>query len=465
MSSSLTNAPVTATGKSKFAFLYPANVIGRFDRLRSVVFAALILLYLALPWLRLGGEQALLLDIVHRRFHIFGLKLWAHEAPLLFLLLAGSAFALCWVTAIWGRVWCGYACPQTVFVASTFRRLERWIEGRHLERQRRDRDAVWSTDWLVRKGLKWAAFAVVSLIISHSFLAYFVGTDRLRAAVTQAPGQNWTLFLAMAFIAGFILVDFGWVRERLCFTLCPYGRFQTVLMDPHSLAIVYDEVRGEPRRMSVAHATGDCVACDRCVQVCPTGIDIRNGVQMECIACTACIDACDDVMIRVGKPLGLIRYDSEAGLAHEPRKPLRTRPFLYLGLTVLFWGALGGLLLARKDVDIVQLRAKGAPYQVVADPAGGELVINHLRFDLTNLAPREASVTIEPDAEARAAGVAVVTATNPVKLARGQAQRADLFVRFPKTLLDFGKAKVHLVFKEGDRVLERQDLTLVGPFQ
>ena len=465
MSSPLSTAPVSATGRSKFAFLYPANVRGRFDRLRSWIFAGLILAYLLLPWLRLGGEQALLLDIAHRRFHLFGLKLWAHEAPLLFLLLAGSAFALCWATALWGRIWCGYACPQTVFVASTFRRLERWIEGRHLERQRRDRNAAWSTDWVVRKGLKWTAFTAVSLILSHSFLAYFVGTDRLRIAITHPPAENWTLFLAMAFIAGFVLVDFGWVRERLCFTLCPYGRFQTVLMDPHSLAVVYDENRGEPRRASVAHATGDCVACDRCVQVCPTGIDIRNGVQMECIACTACIDACDDVMGRMGKPLGLIRYDTEAGLAGDPHQPLRTRPMLYLGLTVLFWGALGVLLITRRDVDVVQLRAKGAPYQVVTDPAAGELVINHLRFDLTNLAPRDLNLLIEPDAEGRAAGVAVVTATNPVRIAKGQAQRADLFVRFPKGLLDFGKAKVRLVFKEGDRVKGREDVTLVGPFQ
>ncbi len=451
--------------RGKFSYAYPADVKGRFDRLRSAVSAGLIFVYLLLPWLRIHGEQALLLDVARRRFHIFGLNLWAHEAPLLFLILAGAAFALCFVTAVWGRVWCGYACPQTVFVASTFRRIERWIEGSHLERKRRDEEGADQPAWVVKKALKWGAFTLVSLLISHSFLAYFVGTDRLRQAMTQPPAANWTLFLVMAFIAGFILVDFGWVRERLCFTLCPYGRFQTVLMDSHSLAVVYDPVRGEPRRGSAPQASGDCIACDRCVQVCPTNIDIRNGMQMECIACTACVDACDAVMARVNKPRGLIRYDTEAGLAGEPPRAARPRPFIYLGLTVLFWGFLGILFVTRASVDIVQLRARGALFQQVQDPVKGPRVINHLRFDLTNLVHRDLEVAIAFPQAATAQGFEVISATNPVPVPRGKAVRADLFVAFPKHRLDFGKATTTLEFRQGGKVISRQDLTLVGPYQ
>ena len=447
----------------KFSFVHPADVRGRFDRLRTVVFAILILFYLLLPWLRIGGEQAVLLDIAHRKFSLFGLTLWAHEAPLLFLLMAGAAFALCFVTAIWGRVWCGYACPQTVFIAFVFRRIEGWIEGNHLERIRLDARRF-EGDWLFKKVLKWALFTIVALVLSHSFLAYFVGTDRLRMAVLQAPRENWALFVAMAFIAGFVLVDFGWVRERLCFTLCPYGRFQTVLMDRHSLAVVYDAKRGEPRR-GLAEASGDCVDCDRCVQVCPTGIDIRSGVQMECIGCTACVDACDDVMARIGKPLGLIRYDTEAGLSGEAKHLLRPRPFVYLGLVGVLWGGLGVVLGTRKDVDIVPLRSGGAPYQEVKDPIAGALIINHMRFDMTNVSQKDLAIRLEFPEPFRSQGFEIVTATNPVPLAQGKAIRVEVFIKFPKRVLDFGKTRTTLEFKDGGRVLGREELTMVGPYQ
>lgn len=448
---------------SKFSFVHPADVQGRFDRARTVIFTILILFYLLLPWLRVGGEQAVLLDIAHRRFTLFGLTLWAHEAPLLFLLMAGAAFALCYITAIWGRVWCGYACPQTVFVAFVFRRLERWIEGNHLERIRLD-GRRFEGDWVLKKLVKWLLFTAVAMLLSHSFLAYFVGTERLKAAVHQAPRENWALFLAMAFLAGFVLVAFAWVRERVCFTLCPYGRFQTVLMDRQSLAVVYDEARGEPRR-GTADGSGDCVACDRCVQVCPTGIDIRQGVQMECIACTACADACDDVMARLGKPLGLVRYDTEAGLAGEATDNARPRPLVYLGLMGVLWGGLGFLLGTRKEVDIVSLRSGGAPYQEVRDPVAGPLVINHMRFDLTNLSHQDLALRIECAGPYRAQGFELVCAQNPVSIGKGKATRVDLFIKFPKGALDFGKARTILEFKDGSRVLGREELTMVGPYQ
>jgi cytochrome c oxidase accessory protein FixG len=452
-----------ASGPSKFAFLHPADARGRWSRLRGFVFAALLLVYLVLPWLRIGGRQALLLDIVHRRFAIFGLELPAHDAPLLFLLLAAGAFALCFATALWGRVWCGYACPQTVFIAAVFRRIERAIEGNHLARLRLAQ-ARFSGPWLAKKGLKWAAFVAVALVIAHSFLAYFVGTERLKLAVLQDPKANWTLFVAMLFITAFVLADFAWLRERFCFTLCPYGRFQTVLMDRHSLAIVYDEGRGEPRRGTGA-GTGDCVACDLCVQVCPTGIDIRQGVQMECIACTACIDACDSVMAKVAKPAGLIRYDTEAGLRGEPKRTWRARPALYLGFTLAFGGALAAVLLLRRDLDIVPFRAGGAPYQEVRAQGSETLVTNHLRFDLTNRTSKDLEVRVDVAEAQRAQGMAVVCAANPLPLPARQERRVDLFVKFPKTVLDFGKAPVRLTFGTGDGKAQTVDLTLVGPYQ
>lgn len=452
-----------AQERSRFSFLHPADVRGAWNRRRHGFFAVLLLIYLLLPWLRIGGQQAVLLDIAHRRFTIFGLALWAHDAPKLFLLLAASAFALCFATAVWGRVWCGYACPQTVFITALFRHLERAIEGNHLARQRLAQEPL-SNAWLWKKGLKWLAFLLVALVLAHSFLAYFVGTDRLKVAVLQDPKANWTLFVAMVLITAFVLVDFAWMRERLCFTLCPYGRFQTVLMDRHSRAIVYDEGRGEPRR-GLGELAGDCVACDRCVQVCPTGIDIRQGVQMECIACTACVDACDEVMEKTSKPKGLIRYDTEAGLRGEPHRAVRPRPAAYLGLTAAFAATLAALLALRSDLDVVAFRAGGAPYQEIRTEGAEPLVTNHLRFDLTNRTARDLLVRIDVSDELRAQGMAVVSAANPLRLPARKELRADLFVKFPKARLDFGKTPARITFTTGEGRVQAVDLTLVGPYQ
>ena len=456
-------AAPAAAERSRFSFLHPADVRGSWNRRRNAVFAVLLLVYLLLPWLRIGGQQAVLLDIAHRRFTVFGLALWAHDAPKLFLLLAATAFALCFATAVWGRVWCGYACPQTVFITALFRRIERAIEGNHLARLRLSQEPL-STAWLLKKTAKGLAFLLVALVLAHSFLAYFVGTDRLKAVVLQDPKANWTLFVAMVLITAFVLVDFAWLRERFCFTLCPYGRFQTVLMDRHSRAIVYDEKRGEPRR-GEGEPQGDCVACDRCVQVCPTGIDIRQGVQMECVACTACIDACDEVMDKVAKPRGLLRYDTEAGLQGEPHRALRPRPAAYLGLTAAFAGALAALLILREDLDVVAFRAGGAPYQEIRAEGAEPLVTNHLRFDLTNRTPRNLLVRIDVSDELRSQGMAVVSAVNPLPLPARKELRADLFVKFPKARLDFGKTPARITFTTGEGRVQTVDLTLVGPYQ
>ncbi len=451
------------TERGSFAFLHPADVRGPYQNLRTGLFALLILVYLALPWLRVGGEQAVLLDIAHRRFVLFGAAFWAHDAPKLVLVLAGAAFTLCWITAVWGRLWCGYACPQTVFVAACFRRIERLVEGPHLARQRLA-GRPFTPEWALRKGLKWLLFLAVALVLAHSFLAYFVGTERLREAMLLDPRRNGTLFLAMLSLAAFVLVDFAWLRERLCFTLCPYGRFQTVLMDRRSLAVVYDARRGEPRR-GTSSPEGDCVDCARCVQVCPTGIDIRDGVQMECIACTACLDACDEVMGRLGREPGLVRYDTEAGLAGEPRRGPHTRASLYLALTLLSWGALALVLGLRSSLDVVAFRAGGAPYQEVRGPGGEGLVINHLRFDLTNLTHQDLPVRIALPRGLQAKGMELVLAANPLTVPAGKSLRADLFIKFPKSILDLGRTPATVEFRDGERRLATEELTLVGPYQ
>lgn len=486
----------TTDASGNRVYLYPADYKGAFRTLRTQVQAVLILFFLLLPWLRIDGHPAVLLNIPDRKFAVFGIQFWAHDAPMLFFVFGGVAIALLFITAIWGRLWCGWACPQTVFIDGVFRRIERLIEGDGFTRRKRDQGPM-TADKVWRKIAKWGLFVLATLIITHSFLAYFVGTEKLLNMVTRPPFENMTSFLVMAVCSVIILFDFGWFREQFCTIACPYGRFQSVTMDSRSLIVGYDAARGEPRSGSAslmgpagagpasAVATapgvaaapasakkGDCVNCYRCVQVCPTGVDIRRGVQLECIACTACVDACDEVMTRLGKPTGLIRYTSEVELAGQPRK-LGIRPLLYgMALSAIFIG-LVITLDTRKMIEWTFIRAINTPYQVTTHPVSGkEEIVNHFRVDLANQSFNPMKIVITAPEE-YADRITVVSADLPMKLEPGTQRRANLFIRFPKELLTHGAARLPLEIEAKQSpapsrgpigVHYRQELPFVGPF-
>lgn len=441
--------------------LYPAEVRGRYTLIRTWLHSGLIVFYLLLPWVRIKGMPAVLLHVSERRFVLLGTQFWAFDAPLLFFILALVVFGLFFVTALWGRVWCGYACPQTVFVEALFRRLEGWIEGSAAERRRRDRDQVGSADWLLRKLVKWPLFVILSVAIALSFLAYFIGSEGVMQVIRNPASLSSGLTAVLVVVSAVILVDFGYLREQFCIIACPYGRFQSVLMDRHSPILAYAPGRGEPR--GKGDGAGDCVDCHRCVQVCPTGIDIRHGLQMECIACAACADACDEVMDKLNRPRGLVGYSTEAERAGQQRRPWRTRTILYGGVLGVLSIGLTVALLTRSDLDILSLRGLEAPYQEVKGPQG-DLVINHLRFHLTNLVPRSRSIRMALPRELTSRGFSVVTATNPLALAPAKMARTDVFITFPKNALVRGKVMGTMEFLEGERVVERREMTLVGPF-
>jgi cytochrome c oxidase accessory protein FixG len=326
------------------------------------VAAALMLVYVALPWIRINGNPALFLDIENRQFHYFGLTFLGQDVWLAFFVVTGLGFCLFFLTALLGRVWCGWACPQTVFL-DIARRIERWCEGDAHARKRFNL-GPWTFQKSVRRALKNVGYALFSLALAHVFLSYFVSIPRLYHMMTQSPGENWGSFLFVFLIAGALWFDLAWFREQFCLILCPYGRLQSALIDNDSLVVGYDSKRGEPRGRKGTEGAGDCVDCFRCVQVCPTGIDIRQGLQMECIGCTACIDACETVMTKLKRPTGLIRYDSRNGFDGKRTRWLRPRVFLYSGLAVL--GAIA-LTLATSTLKpaIVNLnRVTGIPYVI-----------------------------------------------------------------------------------------------------
>jgi cytochrome c oxidase accessory protein FixG len=374
----------TTDERGKRVYIFPEQVDGIFRKWRTITHIILIVILLVLPWVKVNGYQALLFDIPNRRFSIFGLTFWAHDGPLIFFILAILTIGLAFITAVYGRVWCGWGCPQTVFVDGVFRRIEYLIMGSHI-RQMNLAKGPWNKEKTLKYTTTWFLFTVVSLIITHSFLAYFVGSERLVEMTQHRPGENWTIFLFMFFITSFLLFDFGWFREQFCIIMCPYGRIQSVLMDDDSVTVAYDYNRGEPRRGSVIHQPkieGDCIDCYKCVSVCPTGIDIRNGMQMECVGCTACIDACDEVMQHIDKPKGLIRYVSGNSLKGLTAKFFKPRTAIYSMLLILIFSLLIINVYKREEIMVTILRGKDLPYQVV-QVGEDKKIINHFKLHLT----------------------------------------------------------------------------------
>ncbi len=370
-------------------FLYPADAPGRFLRARRLTSAGLIVFYLSLPWIKVGGYPAVFLDVAERRFHLFGITLAAQDLWLMFFLITGVGFSLFFITALFGRIWCGWACPQTVFLDHVYRRIERWIDGDAIER-RRLAAAPRSPEKIARRAAKHAAYLAVSAVITHLFLAYFVSLPQVWHMMSAAPTEHWSAFAFIAIATGILYFNFGWFREQLCIVICPYGRIQSALTDDNTMVIGYDAKRGEPRGKPAVAGAGACIDCNRCVNVCPTGIDIRQGLQMECIGCAACIDACDEVMDRIHRPRGLIRYDSLNGLAGGATRWLRSRTLLYFVLLLVGAGAATWALSTVRPANFLVLRMTGAPYFV--DPA---MVRNQFFVRIVNKRTAPAQFVVE----------------------------------------------------------------------
>jgi cytochrome c oxidase accessory protein FixG len=405
----------------KRSFIVPADVSGRYARRRGLIFALLLLVYVLLPWLQIGGHPAVFLDLERRAFYLFGGTFNAQDFWLTFFLLSGLGFVLIVVTALWGRIWCGYACPQTVFLEGVYRRVERWIEGPRNLRHKRDRAGItFARTW--RKLTKHAVFVLLSLLVAHVFLSYFVSLPAMFAMMQAQPLEHPVAFLWVLSITLVMYGNFAWFREQTCLILCPYGRLQSVLTDSDTLVVGYDKVRGEPRGKATRAGNGDCVDCGRCVVVCPTGIDIRNGLQFECIGCSACADACDEVMHKLDRPTGLVRYDSQRGLAREARRFLRPRVIIYAALGLLGLVVTVGLVRTRQPFEANLLRLPGAPFVLAAD---GRRVKNALELHVINKRGGAGTFRVRgaPDS-----GIVYVVGMPSVRLGSLQSVRIPIFV-------------------------------------
>jgi len=347
-------------------FLHPADVHGRWQVRKNFIWGLLLAIYVFVPWIEIGGHPAVHIDVPGRNAFLFGQSFTNQDFYLLFFLVSGLGFSLFVVTALFGRVWCGYACPQTVFMEGVFRRVERWIEGPRDARIRRNLGPR-TRDKVLRKTVKHMLFLVLAYANAHVFLSYFIPPHELLRAVTQPPAQHWAAFVWGVVWTGILYFDYAWFREQTCLIICPYGRAQSAMHDADTIVIGYDRGRGEPRSKKT-HEGGDCIDCFRCVAVCPTGIDIRNGLQMECVGCANCVDACDDIMRRIDRPTGLVRYDSQRGFEEGRRRSiLRPRVFLYGGLALVGLAVFGFTAARRDAFEVRMLRTAGLPYVLEAE--------------------------------------------------------------------------------------------------
>lgn len=374
----------TIDDKGKRIWIFPKKPKGKYYNRRKIISWFFLAFLFAGPHVRIGGEPLLMFNILARKFVIFGNVFWPQD-----MYLFASAFIIALVfiilfTVVFGRLFCGWVCPQTVFLEMVFRPIEYWIDGDR-NAQMKLKKAPWTTKKIFKRVLKHSIFFGISFMIANTFLSYIIGSDALWEIQLDKPSEHILGLSLITIFSGVFYGVFAWMREQICTTVCPYGRLQGVMLDRNTVNVTYDYERGEPRgklKKDTPNEKGDCIDCGLCVQVCPTGIDIRNGTQLECVNCTACIDECDTVMNKVGKPEGLIRYASEASIADKKPWALTVRAKAYIGLLCLLLVIFSIIVANRSVIDGTILRAYGTTYKQRADGT----YINFYKYKFVNKA-------------------------------------------------------------------------------
>ncbi len=448
----------TIDEKGKRRWIYPKKPRGRYYRARTWVSLVLLGFLFGSPFVKIGGEQLLLFNILDRKFVIFGMIFWPQDFYLFGLAMIAAVVFIFLFTVLFGRLFCGWICPQTVFMEMVFRKIEYLIEG-DAHDQRLLNSRPWTPLKLFKKTAKHGIFYLLSFVISNFFLAYIIGMDALLTIVTDPPAAHLGGLFAILLFSGVFYFVFAWFREQACVLVCPYGRLQSVLLDENSVVISYDFSRGEPRerfrKNQPREHAGDCVDCKQCVVVCPTGIDIRNGTQLECVNCTACIDACDDVMTRVGLPTGLIRYASHNNIKTGARKVMTPRAIGYTAVLVLLLALLGYLFLSRSSVDATVLRAPGTLYQ----EKPGEVISNLYTLKVINKTNRGMSLEarlLKPEGTLTLVG-------GELAAPAGSVAQAPLFIDIPRARITDEKTSLVIGIYSKGELLQKVSTAFLGP--
>jgi cytochrome c oxidase accessory protein FixG len=413
---------------------------------------ALMAAFAAIPFIQVGGKPLVLLDVARAEFTFFGRTFLPTEGMLLMLLLLAIFVAIIWTTALVGRAWCGWACPQTVYMEFLFRPIERLFEGRREDQLRIDRSGL-----SLRRVAKNTVFLVVAFVLANLFLSYFVGLKALAGWARLSPVEHWSPFLVVAVTTGLVFFDFAFFREQMCTVVCPYARIQSVLLDKSSLIVGYDRPRGEPRVKGKPQAgRGDCIDCGACVTACPTGIDIRDGLQLECIACAQCADACDGIMDKIKKPRGLIRYGSQAALeTREKTRVLRPRVIIYPVLLGALLTALIAFGSVRAPAEVTVLRGIAAPFTLQGDD-----VTSELRVKVQNRTNQAARYHLQIIASPP---IRLIAPENPLDVAASGQRTTAVFTVSPRASFPSGQRKITVRIASEDGFSVDVPYRLLGP--
>jgi cytochrome c oxidase accessory protein FixG len=362
----------TIDQKGKRKYIFPKKPKGWFTDRRTFASIVYLIVFFTLPWIKMNGEPFIMINVLKRKFIIFGQIFGPQDFFIFALAMITFVVFIILFTSIFGRIFCGWACPQTIFMEMVFRKIEYWIDG-DSNKQQQLKAMPWNAFKIRKRAIKIIVFYLISFIIANYFMAYLISMDEVLRYVHEGIGVHASTFIALLIFTSVFFFVYYWFREQVCIVVCPYGRLQGVLLDKNSIVVAYDYVRGEPRGKVSEQKTGDCIDCKACVRVCPTGIDIRNGTQLECINCNACIDACDEIMEAVDRPKQLIRYASENNIAKKEKLKITTRIKGYSFLLLAIASALFIMLATRDAVDITILRTQGMIYQSLPNGYIGNL--------------------------------------------------------------------------------------------
>jgi cytochrome c oxidase accessory protein FixG len=450
----------TVDEQGKRIWVYPKKPSGKLHNWRIVVTVVLLSLLFGGPFLKVNGQPFLLLNVFERKFVILGQAFWPQDFVLLAIVLITFFVFIILFTVVFGRVWCGWMCPQTLFMEMVFRKIEYLIEG-DAPAQRRLKKEPWSIQKISKKTLKHFIFLVISLIIAHTVMAYLVGVDQTIAIATSSPLENLAGFTALVVFTAIFYGVYAKFREQACIAVCPYGRLQGVLLTKESIVVAYDWLRGEPRgklkkNKVEATQTGDCIDCHLCVHVCPTGIDIRNGTQLECVNCTACIDACDDVMAKIGKPKGLIRFASYNSIKDGILELINARVISYTVILVALLAGLGFALITRSDVETTVTKVSGTLYQ-----KDNGFITNLYNIEFVNKTFSE--LVLELKVEDSESIELVNVAGKPILVPAEGFIKGVYFIKIPETQVTKARTVIRLGVYHKGRLVETVKVKFIGP--
>lgn len=451
--------PVLPSKGKKRTWIYAKQPSGKFYNLRQWVGYSLLLFFIAAPFLKIGGNPFLMFNIVERKFSIFGTLFYPQDLHIFVFGMLIILVGIVLFTAIFGRVWCGWTCPQTIFMELVFRRIEYWIEGDWTQ-QKKLNSGPNTDSRAFKKLLKHSIFLAISFFIANIFLAYIIGIDELFKIISDPIDKHQVGFIAIIIFTLVFYFVFAYVREIVCTTICPYGRFQGVLLDDQSLTVAYNEKRGEPRgkqrKGEVSEQKGDCIDCGLCVHVCPTGIDIRNGIQLECVNCTACVDACDTVMEKIGKPKRLVGFYSLGQVeGKKDFKKSRTRHYIYAVALLILTVGFGMMIFNRSIIGGSLLRATGSTYQM----RDNGTVSNLYTLELLNKSGRAIGFELEP--ESKKFEIQLVNKIDTLKK-DGSAKMSLFIIGNPTDIKEY-KTNIKVLIKSDNEIIETLKTTFIAP--